>query len=101
MSDPVEMPAPTAQRLRLTPGETNPRRTYTLPDPDSPGLHDAAHAARSGEPTRSQLYELAAVAEAYLHLTTYSLGQEHCARKLRDVWRARRARQKEGEVRRG
>ena len=45
------------------------------------------------ERLRGQVYRVLVLAEAYMDLTTYPLGQECCVGKLRDIWRARRARE--------
>lgn len=87
--------------LRLPHGETDERRRYTLPDPDA--LTDAyARAYRdvyyeSREPDIADVKRLLMLARGYLDLTTYVLGQETCVGKLRDVWRARRARKSEAQ----
>ncbi|MCC6649040.1 MAG: hypothetical protein IT374_26165 [Polyangiaceae bacterium] len=44
-------------------------------------------------PTPGEVARVLMLAGDYLHLTRYVLGQEHCVRQLRDLWRARRARE--------
>jgi hypothetical protein len=85
-------------RIRLPHGETDRDKTYTLADPDA--LHDALwrvnHAwARDQAPDRGDLARVLMAAGDYEHLTTYALGQECCVQQLRDLWRARRAREAE------
>ncbi len=93
-------------RIKLPHGEVDPIDTYSMPDPDA--LVDTYFDARravfpangvlQSPPypdvtlTYSQAVDLLALAEGYLTLTTYELGQECCVEKLRDIWRARRAR---------
>lgn len=83
--------------MRLHSGD--PEKQYLMPDPDA--VQDIYYAARhkfyplTGEPralTAEERMVVTMLAEAYLHLTTYSLGQECCVQKLRDVWRARKKR---------
>lgn len=86
-------------RIRLGEG----RKRYSMPDPDV--LHDAYGRVRraafgnvfdgEGEIDAADLRRVLMLAQGYLDLTTYVLGQECCVGKLRDVWRARRARQRE------
>lgn len=92
-----------AGMLRLPHGETRPERRYSMPDPDGlaadylavreklypGGLEDLPKVVVLG---RVELEHVLRLAGAYLDLTTYELGQEHCVGKLRDIWRARRAR---------
>lgn len=94
-----------AGMLRLPHDETDPAKRYSMPDPDgrlfasydaarrrlSPGcsLEDLPAEVRL---SREELEHVLRLAMGYLDLTTYSLGQEHCVEKLRDIWRARRAR---------
>jgi hypothetical protein len=93
-----------AGRLLLPMGEEDPRKTYTMPDPD--GLCDAMvsiyddawHRKPQGPRVEVDLADLRRVlglATGYLDLTTYALGQEHCVQKLRDIWRSRRAHREE------
>lgn len=71
-----------------------------MPDPDelSP-TYDTAYRAwfygnlDSRSLTHEQMVVLFTLAQGYLDLTTYELGQEHCVSKLRDIWRARRGRE--------
>lgn len=79
--------------LRLPHGETDENKRYSFPDPDDEGNIDALWTMRYGEPTRAQVLRALSLAQAYMALTTYELGQEHCVGKLRDIWRARRASQ--------
>lgn len=89
-----------AGRLLLPHGEEDERRTYVMPDPDEAGTGEAlralweAYDAPGDKVTvrRDDLVRVLGLAIGYLDLTTYELGQEHCVRKLRDIWRARRAR---------
>lgn len=81
--------------MRLPHGEADERKRYSMADPDA---CDEAYAAvrrwqfsEGEEPSREDFARVLAMADCYLHLTTYELGQEHCVRQLRDVWRARRA----------
>lgn len=88
--------------MRLPHDETDERKRYAMPDPDAlapayGSLYDAAwyRGDRTTETvtvSREELRRLLSLAGGYLDLTTYELGQEHCVEKLRDVWRARRAR---------
>lgn len=81
--------------LRLPHGETDETKTYSMPDPDA--LHEAYDAVYrfryygGPEPTPTQLSHVLTLAGGYLDLTTYTLGQECCVGKLRDIWRARRS----------
>jgi len=89
--------------MDLPHGEREPSKTYSMPDPD--GLHEYFLDARravfpgigklDGRSPRVLTYEqavaLVTLAEGYLTLTMYELGQECCVGKLRDIWRARRA----------
>lgn len=94
-------------RMKLPHSETDPRKTYSMPDPDA--MMDACMDARRvvfppctgelGSPpypdvtlTYTQAVALITLTEGYLDLTMYELGQESCVEKLRDIWRARRAR---------
>ncbi len=87
------------KRLKLPHGETDPRKTYSFPDTDA--LSEAyaeaydRHFHQKKSLTNSQVRVLLSLAQGYLALTTYVLGQECCVKKLRDIWRARRARMKE------
>jgi len=90
--------------MRLPHGETDERKRYSLPDPDALSEHyekayDAVY--YRGRPLgdaspvtldKDDAAALLILARGYLDLTTYELGQECCVEKLRDVWRARRAR---------
>lgn len=85
----------TSWHLRLPHDEADERNRYSMPDPDE-------HADALGEVYRHCYYgesldledlkRVLALAQGYLDLTTYTLGQECCVGKLRDIWRARRAR---------
>lgn len=81
--------------LRLPHGETDPDKTYSMPDPDALGAaYEAVYRARFyGGPPASpdDIARVLTLAGGYLDLTTYELGQECCVEKLRDIWRARRA----------
>ena len=82
--------------LRLPHGETDPAKRYSMPDPDE--LYEAymrVHRHRfygEGALNKDDLSSVLALASGYLSLTTHELGQECCVGKLRDVWRARSAR---------
>ncbi len=84
----IRLPSPTA----------DPSERYSMPDPDV--LYSAYERVyRSvwhdrGEPKIEDVKSVLALADGYLDLTTYPLGQECCVGKLRDVWRARRLRSK-------
>jgi hypothetical protein len=88
-------------RLKLPHGETNPTKLYSFPDPDA--NLEAWKAVNSWRywngplPTPGQVSAVLDLAYGYLDLTTYELGQECCVRKLRDIWRARRARKANGD----
>lgn len=103
-----------ARRLRMTlpHGETDPRKTYSMPDPDAlaeaygrarqrawpPGTMQ--HGPRDDDEVMVSAGDLRRVldlARGYLDLTTHALGQERCVGKLRDIWRARRASTGAGE----
>lgn len=97
-----------AGMLRLPHGETRPERRYSMPDPDGKLFASYEAACRRLNPgcalehlpddvrlSRVELEHVLRLAGAYLDLTTYELGQEHCVGKLRDIWRARRARRVE------
>lgn len=82
--------------LRLPHGNTDPEKAYAFPDPDQRpeaiwSLHQWLFAG-GPKPSRDALIHIERLADAYVSLTTYELGQECCVRKLRDIWRARRAR---------
>jgi len=82
--------------LRLPHGETDGAKRYVMPDPDA-GLDAIGRmtdywSGLRGELHRGDLARVLMLARGYIALTTYPLGQEHCVGKLRDVWRARRAR---------
>lgn len=85
-------------QLRLPVGETDPNKIYHYPDPDAlkPDYLEArskfyTSGGRTQPLSEHELYVLFELAGAYLNLTTYALGQECCVEKLRDIWRARRA----------
>lgn len=80
------------RRLRLPIDETDERKRYSMPYPDDERYGEVRRRfVEAGEITQADGHYLFALAEAYLHLTTYPLGQERCVHKLRDIWRARRA----------
>lgn len=89
-------------RMNLPHGETGSHKTYSMPDPDelSEGYTDAYRAhyysttelGTHGTLSEKQISTLLTLASGYLDLTMYELGQECCVEKLRDIWRARRAR---------
>lgn len=89
--------------MRLPHDTTDARKRYTMPDPDAleerfasargaifPPLHveSPTHVTM----TREDACALLALADGYLTLTQCELGQECSVGKLRDIWRARRAR---------
>lgn len=90
--------------VRLPHDESDPRKRYVLPDPDyCADAYSVAYRATyySGRPLGETpsitidyetMARLLALAGGYIDLTTYELGQEACVEKLRDLWRARRAR---------
>lgn len=90
---------PTDRRMRLPHGEADPAKRYSMPDPDE--LHasyERVYRARwYGGPAASEddIAYVLTLAGGYLDLTTYTLGQECCVGKLRDIWRARRARRED------
>lgn len=112
-AEPTPKPIGARAMMRLPHDETDPQKLYSFPDPDvlidsyialrdevHPPFADSAEFAvgrreRSDSGKRVVTYTHAAyvlmLANAYLTLTTYELGQEHCIQKLRDIWRARRA----------
>lgn len=84
-------------RITLPHDETDESRRYSLPDPDE--LREAYAAVYRWHhwhgpvpPTREEWTRVLMLASGYLDLTTYDGGQECCVGKLRDLWRARRAR---------
>lgn len=80
--------------MRLPHDETDETKRYSMADPDA--LAELAHSAHVAvysdkRPlTREESTALLSIAQSYMALTTYELGQEHCVGKLRDIWRARR-----------
>jgi hypothetical protein len=88
-------------RLKLPSGETDPGKRYSMPDPDAlADAYSALYRARwygERDATPEEVSQVLMLAQAYLHLTTYELGQECCVRKLRDIWRARRAEPEESD----
>ncbi len=96
-------------RMKLPHGETDPGKQYSMPDPDAEHdtFFDARRAVFPGTGdltpretvtmTYGQAVTLLTLAEGYLDLTMYELGQEICVEKLRDIWRVRRAAAQEGE----
>ena len=89
-------------RMKLPHGEADPNKTYSMPDPDALlGRYIDAYSAHypcvgklgtHGTLSDEQVSTLLTLAQGYLDLTMYELGQECCVAKLRDIWRARRAR---------
>ena len=90
------------QYIRLPHDETDEAKRYTMPNPDA--LIDTYRRLRGRAfppfpviltcPVLLDTDDLRAVlslADGYITLTTYSLGQECCVGKLRDIWRARRS----------
>ncbi len=86
-----------AGRILLPHGEKDPSKQYTFPDPLHGPFIEAEQRARYNPKalTRSDILALCSLASAYRSLTAYELGQECCVGKLRDIWRARRAQEKE------
>ncbi len=89
---------PRDKRLRLPHGETDETKVYLMPNPAScnESLHEIRHWVFNGaldghRPEYRHFAAVVSLAEAYTHLTASPLGQEHSVRKLRDIWRARRA----------
>jgi len=72
---------------------------YIMPNPDA--LFEAYDRAQGAvwhcksEPSMEDIKALLSLAQGYLRLTTYELGQESCVGTLRDVWRERRRLAKE------
>lgn len=83
-------------RMKLPHGETDDEKTYSMPDPDALlEAYDTAYRVHFSEKralTDDQLAILFTLAGGYMGLTMYGLGQECCVGKLREIWRARRAR---------
>lgn len=81
--------------LRLPHGEVDESKRYTMPDPDAcaSALRVVRRNHHYGEraPTEVEITCVILLAEGYIDLTTYDLGQECCVEKLRDIWRAMRA----------
>lgn len=91
----------TIANIRLPSRDAPPEKRYSMPNPEHrPEAWGNVHAWVYGEgplPCREDLQQVLSMANGYRHLTMYELGQEHCVRQLRDVWRARRAKGEEGE----
>lgn len=83
--------------MRLPHGCADPAKRYAMPDPDTLGpMLDGARDRAYYTPEdlrREDLQALITLATGYMALTTFAGGQEAAVRKLRDIWRARRARQ--------
>ena len=82
-------------RLNLPHGETDERKRYTSADPDRCSeavgvLHYWLHNG-GASPTFEQFEQVLALAKSHIHITTHELGEKHGIKKLRDIWRARRA----------
>lgn len=80
--------------IRLPLNAKDEKKRYSLADPDALAklVNFARHAHYEGSRlSGTEISALLTIAQSYLHLTTYELGQEHCVRQLRDLWRARRA----------
>ena len=63
---------------------------WSMPDPQDPGLADAAHTARYslGNLTQVEAWRLCQVVEAYHHLMTHPCGTEYAVGQLRAMRRA-------------
>jgi len=74
---------------------------YNMCDPDYMAERvrtiRTAHYSSGETLSREDVAVLLLLADDYLHLTTCACGQEHCVRKLRDIWRARRGREQSKE----
>lgn len=82
-------------RVKLPHDETDDRNVYSLSNPDyvrdvAERVHRAVYRTDSPADPDDIRALLSSVSD-YLHLTTCELGQEHCVRQLRDLWRYRRA----------
>ena len=77
-------------------GEVRPDHVYSMPDPDElgPAFTEVyrAHYYGEGAVSRDALARVLMLANGYLWLTSEGPGQTDCLRKLRDIWRARKAR---------
>lgn len=87
--------------LRLPDSSAPPEERYAMPDPDAlcesrSRLRRAAYG--DGTVDIKDVKRVLWLADGYIDLTMYELGQECCVEKLRDIWRARRRRM---EVRHG
>lgn len=85
--------------LQLPTADAPANKRYVMPDPDAlmevyQRLHEAAY--HDLPISTADVKDVLLLAEGYLNLTTYELGQECCVAKLRDIWRARRARAQNG-----
>jgi hypothetical protein len=89
-------------RIKLPTPDAPPNDVYSMADPEY--LPEALREIygwlyySEREPSREALVQVMSMAQGYIHLTTYELGQENCVEKLRDIWRARRARETKGEA---
>ncbi len=83
--------------LRLPTADAPQSERYAMPDPDA--LIDAYYRLYRSvwydktAPNDEDIKSVLILADGYLGLTMYELGQECCVSKLRDIWRARRARE--------
>lgn len=78
--------------------ETDESKVASFPNPDHDAVdkafgraNDLLFSKRLGVEDEAAVRMLYSIAEAYMHLTTYDLGQEVCVTRLRQIWRARRA----------
>ena len=85
-------------RLRVPHDESDSSKVASWPNPDHESVQNAFAVTTDmlgtgvlSERERLAVLTLQGIADAYVHLTTYELGQETCVRALRGIWRARRA----------
>ena len=61
---------------------------WTISDPECPGLREALHTARYGNPTRQQANLILAAATSYVHLATHPAGTESMIKQLKAIRKA-------------